>query len=106
MALVAVVPDETPVAADEGVDLTESMVGLWEDVKESTPALPQHMLPSLPHVDRVWPVLASRDVPEGEVKPAEPATTSSRTPLSSVVRDRVTSAFGFLGHTLPVQPQG
>lgn len=104
---VAVVPDEKPEAADGGgVDLTESMVGLWEDVKESTPTLPERMLPALPHVDRVWPILASRDVTEAEVKPVQSATTSSRTPLSSVVRDRVTSAFGFLGHTLPEQPQG
>lgn len=103
---VAVVPDEMPEAADGGVDLTESMVGLWEDVKDSTPTLPGRMLPTLPHVDRVWPILASRDVTEAEVKPVQSATTSSRTPLTSVVRDRVTSAFGFLGHTLPAQPQG
>ncbi len=103
---VAVVPEQKPESADGGVDLTESMVDLWEDVKDSTPTLPERMLPTLPHVERVWPVLASRDATEAEVKPVQPATTSSRTPLSSVVRDRVTSAFGFLGHTLPEQPQG
>jgi hypothetical protein len=105
--VVAVAPDVTPPGRDgEGVDLTESMAGLWNEMKVSTPVLPERVLPKLPHVEGLWTVVASQEELPAEAAPTPPATTSDRIPLSSVVRDRVTSAFGFLGQTLPAQPQG
>lgn len=105
--VVAVAPDVTPQGRDgEGVDLTESMTGLWNEMKVSTPVLPERVLPKLPHVEGFWTVVANQEELPAEAAPMPAATTSDRIPLSSVVRDRVTSAFGFLGQTLPAQPQG
>lgn len=102
---VAAVKPAVPGFVPDDVDLTESVVELWKDVQQSTPGLPQASLPSLPHVEGVWPMLARRD----SAAPAEesPVTASSnRSSVSTVVRDRVTSAFGFLGQTLPAEPRG
>lgn len=104
---VAVAPDEMLPGGDSGgVDLTESMVELWQEVKESTPALPEPVRPRLPQVEDVWPLLVSQEETAVPSEPAPPTESAVRTPLSTVVRQRVTSAFGFLGQTLPVEPRG
>lgn len=103
----AVVPDEIVPGGDSGgVDLTESMVELWQEVKDSTPALPDPLRPVLPHVEDVWPMVVSREESAAPTEPAPRAAAEVRTPLSTVVRQRVTSAFGFLGQTLPAEPRG
>lgn len=115
---VAPVPvvEVTPSAPVEaGVDLTQSMASLWEEMRVPAPSLPEPALPRLPRVASVWPSLTpGTDSPAHAAAETQPAglangdvvETEIRSSFPAVMRDRVTSAFSFLGQTLPGSPQG
>ena len=112
---VPVVEVTPPAPVEAGVDLTQSMASLWEEMRVPAPSLPEPALPRLPRVVSVWPSLTpGSDSPAQVSDGSRPtgltngdiAETAIPSSFPAAMRDRVTSAFSFLGQTLPGSPQG